>query len=396
MYSGSAIRRIANVHNLYSAWGTVRQAKDTSKGTDGVSISDFGRKIRHHIECVRRGILDGTYEFSELVPFPIQKDDGGYRPLSIPTVSDRLAMRATYNVISPDFADLKSPCSFGYLPGVKLEDAVRRIHQLHESGRTYVLEADIQRFFDSVGREKLLAILQKRYHHDRPLFELLARAVQVVLADQSHLTEEQRAVFPRPGVGIPQGGGLSPLFANLYLLPLDNAMVSNGFGMVRWADDFIVLTKGPQEAEEAYHLAESLLGELGLRLHLLGDSAKDKTRICRYSSGFDFLGLRFDSEGVRPAREKVNAFQARVRRITSSASNLRELLTEMSLYVSGWRGSYKFCDTNVKLSMWQSLDEVVADHLKSGMARFDAILPPDLAPAAVFAALGIRQISTPY
>lgn len=395
----SASRRIcaiANIHNLYSAWRRVRRAGDTSKGIDGVSVSEFGRRLRHYIDGIHAELLAGTCTFKELVPVAIEKGAGSYRPLSIPTVGDRLVMRATYNVVINDCSDLSNPCSYGYLPGVKLEDAVRRVAELHAAGRAYVLEADIEKFFDRVDRDRVKEMLAQRYSDDAPVLELLTRTVNVALGDESHLTPEQRAVFPQPNVGIPQGGGLSPLFANIYLLPLDQEMLSRGFDMVRWADDFVVLTEGPDDAEEAYLVAKHVVEALCLRLHPLERTATAKTRVRRYGRGFDFLGLRFDAEGVRPARDKVDAFRARVRDIAQSADSVRELLWGTHLYVSGWRGSYKFCDISVSPAMWQQLDEEVAQHLTSRMQQLGIELPSEWGPAELLDILGVRQISGPW
>jgi RNA-directed DNA polymerase len=275
-------------------------------------------------------------------------------------VSDRIVLRATYDVIEPLIRDrVANPCSYGYVKGRSIEDAAEHLLRSVGAGRDWVLESDICGFFDEVDRALLKDKLRKLFGSDRMLFSLLEQAVDVSLGDTSHLEPEQAAAFPACGCGIPQGGGLSPLFANVYLLVLDEGLRREGFDMVRWADDFVVLCASEDEAWKAFAAAEQVLGTVRLRLHS-PDVENGKTRVVRYFRGFDFLGLRFGKDGVVPCREKVNEWRKRVGNICKEARSVLGMLTELKRFVQGWLGAYRACRGPRCESLWAALNDELA------------------------------------
>ncbi|HFD40293.1 MAG TPA: hypothetical protein ENJ31_10680, partial [Anaerolineae bacterium] len=203
-----------------------------------------------------------------------KKQRNEYRTLRIPTVTDRVLQRAVletlYGIYEPRFLD----CSFGYRPGRGLRDAIQRIVDLREEGRVWVLDADIDAFFDNVDHGVLLEMLRADLD-DAILLRLIAGWLKM---------GRVRKDAPR---GIPMGSPLSPLLANVYLHPLDETLAAEGWSPVRYADDFVVLTASQEQARRAYRRAGEALAALRLRYE------PAKTRLTSFDEGFDFLGVRF-------------------------------------------------------------------------------------------------------
>ena len=366
--------RVASPDGLYPAWLHVQKVnRPESKGKDGETVADFGRALPRNIRDIRRQLERGAYGFTELVPVPIDKGgDRGFRGLSVPTVRDRVVMRAMYRAAEPRVrAMVRNSCSYGYIEGKKRAHAAEHVLSSRDAGRGRVLEADIRSFFDEVDRTRLREALAPWYAADPPFWTLLKHSIDIALADASHLEPAERAAFPEDGVGIPQGGGLSPFFANLFLWPLDKAMADADLDMVRWADDFIVLCNGEREAREAYGLAQEILEDnLGLRLHpLVERDPKAKTLITSFAKGFDFLGLRFDRNGVCPSRNKVNEFRQRVTATSREARTVRQLLHQISNRVNGWVKAYRFCSGDPADKLWRDVDDYVLTHVTKALKR---------------------------
>jgi group II intron reverse transcriptase/maturase len=388
----SLLDRVASVHALYAAWFHVRRVNEpTSKGIDGISVADFGKHLKNHLEAIGRELSSGRYTFQKLVPVPIEKRPGEYRPLSVPAVRDRVVMRAAYELAAPRVPRIINPCSYGYVPKRKRDHAVAHVLQSVREGRAHVLEADIRRFFDEVDRAKLVTALSAHFGHDRRFQRFLEASVHVALADTSHLTEAKRSVFPEDDTGIPQGGGLSPFFANVFLLPLDLSMSARGFDMVRWADDFIVLCEGGAEALRALDLARDVLeGQLGLRLHPLGAGPEAKTKITSLRRGFEFLGLRFDADGVRPGRKKRDSFLRRISEVAAESRTVRELLHAVHSRTTAWVKAYRFCVGPRADALWEQVDAYVLEHTLKGLRRL-SIEVADRSVTDLHAVLGLPR-----
>jgi group II intron reverse transcriptase/maturase len=200
-----------------------------------------------------------------------------YRTLRIPTVTDRVLQRAVLQVLHGVYEPRFLPCSYGYRPGRSLKDAVQAILNFREAGYTWVLDADIDAFFDSVDQDLLLARLRADLE-DVQLLALIERWLVLARA---------QADVAR---GLSMGGPLSPLLANVYLHPLDAGLLMAGWKVVRYADDFIVLTRSAQQVAAAYEATARLLEEL----HLCYEPTK--TAIVTFESGFDFLGVTFEDD----------------------------------------------------------------------------------------------------
>jgi group II intron reverse transcriptase/maturase len=203
-----------------------------------------------------------------------------YRTLRIPAISDRVLQRAVLEVLYPIFEQCFLDCSYGYRPNRGLRDAVQRVIVLRENGYCFVLDADIQSFFDNVDHSLLTTFLQNDLPDDS-LMLIITRWLEIGRA------------APEKAVGIPLGSPLSPLWANVYLHRLDRALVNTGHEMVRYADDFLVFAESGCQLERVHFEVETTLSHLHLRLE------PAKTRRVNFEEGFDFLGVHFVGDEYR-------------------------------------------------------------------------------------------------
>lgn len=266
--------RVLDRGNLRLAWEKVSENHGIP-GVDRVSITRWRRNWEERLENLRASVLAGSYHPSRLRLLTIPKSTPGqWRILRIPTIDDRVLQRAVLQVLSPIFETRFLDCSFGYRPGRGLREAVQRILDLREQGYAWVLDADIDAFFDSVNHALLLRMLQDSIADER-----LLRLIEAWLSIRNG--------SKTPGQGIPMGSPLSPLLANVFLHPLDAALIHRGYHPVRYADDFIVLCESRGIAEQVYIEVEAALAELFLQYE------PSKTQISSFEEGFTFLGVRF-------------------------------------------------------------------------------------------------------
>lgn len=299
--------KVCKKGTLWRAWLRVEANKGAS-GSDGMTIAQFQGELPGSIRGLRRELREKRYRPRPVRRVSIPKAGGGERKLGIPTVRDRIVQRAIVAILEPIFEAKFSEHSHGFRSGRGCQSALRAVSEALESGCEWVVDADLKSFFDTVDHE------------------ILMRAVNEEIADGSvlHLVK----AFLKSGVmegaeqwkleqGTPQGGPLSPLLANIQLHPLDEALESGGYRFVRYADDFVVLARTKQEAEEALELIREILASLGLALN------EQKTRIVQIEEGFDFLGFRhFRSRqgkqhrvvSEKPQRKFKEAFRRRTRR----------------------------------------------------------------------------------
>lgn len=271
---GILLDRVLEAHNLRRAWTEVAENQGIA-GVDDVSIRRWRRNWEERLVDLARAVRCSRYKPARLrvrrVP---KKEPGEWRVLRIPTVTDRVLQRAVLHVLHDVYEPWFLPCSYGYRPGRSLKDAVQRIVDLREGSRAWVLDADIDACFDSVDHGRLAAILADDID-DPPLLSLIRGWLKAA------------RLHPDAARGIPMGSPLSPLLANVYLHPLDRELTNRRRDLVRYADDFIVLTLTRPDAEAAYREVEALLADLKLRYE------PRKTQITSFEQGFVFLGVRF-------------------------------------------------------------------------------------------------------
>jgi RNA-directed DNA polymerase len=315
---------------LAAAWARVR-ANRGAAGVDGVSIERFAARPEVYLAELARALREGTYRPQPVRRVDIPKGDGRTRPLGIPVVKDRIVQTAAKLVIEPIFEAMFRPASYGFRPGRGCHDALREVNDLIGAGLTYVVDADLESYFDSIPHERLMERVEERISDGRVLDLIRGWLGQDILRGMERWT---------PVGGTPQGAVISPLLANIYLHPLDEAMAARGHRMVRYADDFVVLCESREAADAALALIQGWTARNGLRLH------PGKTRVgdCRQpGEGFDFLGYRFEA-GRRFVRKKSLArFKDSIRARTprTRGHSLARIVDDLRPVLRGWFGYFK-------------------------------------------------------
>jgi RNA-directed DNA polymerase len=288
----SLIDKVYDPRNLRAAYQQVKRNKG-SAGVDHVTIGQFTSHLERNLETLSGSLKAGQYRPQSIRRVWIPKPGSAEkRPLGIPTVRDRVVQAALRNVLEPIFERDFAAQSYGFRPGRSTKDALRRVWTLLEGGCTYVVDADLRSYYDTIPRQGLLARIEAKVSDGRVLDLIRAFLEQKVLDGLEHWSPEK---------GTPQGAVLSPLLSNIYLDPLDHQMAEQGYEMVRYADDFVVLCRSREEAERALEEVKAWTAAAGLELH------PQKTRIvdATQPGGFDFLGYHFERDShPHPASER--------------------------------------------------------------------------------------------
>jgi len=285
---GWLYNQIALTDTLFEAWEKVA-SNDGRAGIGGLTIADYSLCVEQRLKDLSAELLTGTYQPHPLLKCHLQKPNGGLRTLQIPTVRDRVAQTAAALVLAPIINAQLSSCTFAYRAGLSRMTAADEIEKLRNDGYQYVLDADIRNFFDSVQHPLLLTRLSELID-DQELISLITRWLTAETVEPMTNTRSRNAI------GLPQGTPIAPVLANLYLDKFDDALEAEGFKLIRFADDFLVLCKTRPHAEAALKLSESVLKDLRLELH------PDKTRITTFAEGFKYLGYLFIRSLVLPTK----------------------------------------------------------------------------------------------
>ncbi len=278
MSANDLLPRLLADDTLIAGWIKVR-SNAGGPGADGVSIERFGADLLVQLHRLREQVREGRYVPQPLLRAEIRKESGKVRRLSIPSVRDRVLQSAACLVLTPILEKEFEDESWAYRPGRSVQMAVARVARLRDEGFRWVVDADIQSYFDEIDHDTLLGKLAVHVADD--VFLALVRnwmqaTVRELDGSHSRLTK-----------GIPQGSPISPLLANLYLDELDEAVIDDNHRLVRFADDFLILCRDEAEAREALALTERTVDRLKLALN------PEKTRITHFDEGFRFLGVDF-------------------------------------------------------------------------------------------------------
>lgn len=326
----SLIDKVASRKNLKSSWTKV-QRNQGSPGVDGQTVEKFASQEEQHLERLRQELQGDRYQ-----PLPARRrwipkpGTSKQRPLGIPVIRDRIAQGALRHVLEPLWEAQFAEHSYGFRPGRSCKDALRRVSNLLRSGHTWVVDADIQSYFDTIPKARLMGEVEKTVADGRVL-GLLRKFL-----DQS-VMEEMREWTPEKGT--PQGAVISPLLANIYLHPVDLAVREAGFEMVRYADDLVIMCRTEAEAQRALNLLQNLMTERELTLH------PEKTRLvdATVRGGFDFLGYHFE-RGMRwPRKKSLDAFKDRIREKTkrTNGHSLAHMVETLNPMLRGWLEYFK-------------------------------------------------------
>lgn len=333
----SMIDKVWKMENLQSALKKVVQNKGAA-GVDGKKAQQYLVESPGRIIQVQEMLKTGRY-----IPQPVKRvwipklGSKELRPLGVPAVEDRVVQTAVRNVIEPVFENIFAEHSYGFRPQRGAKDALRRVDQLLDTGRIWVVDADLKGYFDSIPQDKMMEALA-RHIADGQLLELIQRFLK------QGVMESGKGWQPTE-TGTPQGAVISPLLANIYLNPLDHLMAGAGREMVRYADDFVILCGSEKEANEVLEQLRQWVVEAGLTLH------PAKTRIVNASlqGGFDFLGYHFERGHRWPRQKSLDKLRETIRQKTGRLrpGSIEEIHTEINQTLRGWMEYFKHSVKNV-------------------------------------------------
>ena len=326
----SLIDKVYKPRNLRAAFAKVK-ANQGAAGVDHQTIEMFEADLDTNLTRVSQQLADSSYRPQAVRRKWIAKlGSSEKRPLGIPTVRDRVVQTALRNVMEPIFERDFAEHSYGFRPGRGCKDALRRVEHLLKAGYTWVVDADLQSYFDTIPQEQLLERVAEKVADSRVLELVEAMLRQGVMEGLAHWT---------PVAGTPQGAVISPLLSNIYLDPLDHEVAAAGYEMVRYADDFVILCRSESQARMALAKVQAWTAPAGLRLH------PEKTRVvdARQRGGFDFLGYHFERGYRWPRRKSVAKLKATIRDKTrrTHGSSLRIIIKTVNQTLTGWFGYFK-------------------------------------------------------
>jgi len=325
----SLIDKVYQETSLRAGWSRVESRGGTG-GVDKVSIAMFGKRLDKRLTRLGEQLREARYEPRAVKRVWIPKGGGKRRPLGIPVIIDRVVQASLLNAIEPIFEKKFADCSYGFRPGRGCKDALRRVSEELKRGRTWVVDVDIEQYFDSIDKKRLMAEVATEIA-DGSVLRLIEQFLEQDVIDGMKRW--------RPDRGTPQGAVISPLLANIYLHPVDEAIMADGYELIRYADDMVILCETRDEAEAALARLHALLTERGLRLH------PEKTRIvdATVRPGFDFLGYRFfgSSRYPRPSSEKKLRDNIRNKTPRKSGDSMPEIIKRVNATLRGWFEFFK-------------------------------------------------------
>jgi RNA-directed DNA polymerase len=341
------------------------KANQGSAGVDGMTVGELADFLREHWPAIREQLLSGTYKPQPVRRVEIPKPDGGKRKLGIPTVLDRFVQQAVLQVLQGKWDRKFSEHSYGFRPGRSAHQAVEAAQQYIAAGYRWVVDLDLEKFFDRVNHDRLMARLAQQIGDKRMLRLIRAFLEAGVLED---------GLVGPVDEGTPQGGPLSPLLSNIVLDELDRELERRGLRFARYADDCNVYVRSRRAGER---VMESIKRFLAKRLRLKVN--EQKSAVPRPWER-KFLGFSFTNAGIakrRIAPQAVDRFKKRVRELTCRTRGVSKerMAEELARYLRGWLGYFGKCETPSvleRLEQWtrRRLRSAIWKQWARGPARF--------------------------
>jgi group II intron reverse transcriptase/maturase len=328
------LEQILGRENLNRAYKQVKKNKG-SHGVDGMEVEHLLQYFKDNGDKLRKTISDGKYLPSPVRRVKIPKDNGKKRELGIPTAVDRVIQQAMQQVLSPIYDPKFSETSYGFRPRRSAHDALKKCKEYASEGYTYVVDMDLEQFFDVVNQSKMIEILSRTIK-DRRVISLIHKYLRAgAIVDRK---------FEETTVGLAQGGNLSPLCSNIMLNELDKELEKRGIRFVRYADDTLLFARTKRSAQRILeHILPFIEGKLKLRVN------REKTSVA-YIGHIKFLGYGFypSKNGIklRVHSKSVVKMKVRIREITSRNKGISYEVLKLKLkqYVRGWVNYFKLAD----------------------------------------------------
>lgn len=350
--SADMMEKVVSRPNLLSALKRVRKNKG-SPGIDGMTVGVLPAFLTAHWARIREELLAGTYQPAGIRRVEIPKSGGGVRELGIPTVLDRLIQQALLQVLQPEFDPSFSSHSYGFRPGRSAHAAVKAARAYVQSGRRYVVDMDLEKFFDRVNHDVLMGRLARRIG-DRRVLGLIRRYLGAGVMAQGVLMERYE--------GTPQGGPLSPLLANVLLDEVDKELERRGHAFIRYADDCNVYVHSRRAGERVMELLRRLFTGLRLRVNE-AKSAVDLARN-RKILGYTFWHSTGGMVKLKVAGKVLETLKERVRRITRRARgrSIEQVVKDLQDYLPGWKAYFSLSEAQGPLD---DLDQWIRHRLRA-------------------------------
>jgi len=321
-FSDDLFERVLQRDNILNAWQRVRANKGAA-GIDGMTINEFPAWAKQHWKTTVTDLNTGRYQPSPVRRVEIDKPDGGTRQLGIPTVVDRVIQQAIAQVLTPIFDPGFSNNSFGFRPRRNGQQAVKQVQGIIKEGRRFAVDVDLSKFFDRVNHDLLMTHLGRKVK-DKRLLKLIKIYLRAGVIDNQFYIESRE--------GVPQGGPLSPLLANIMLDPLDKELEKREHKFARYADDFTILVKSQRAGERVLRSISRYLQD---RLKLVVNTTKSHVVKTNESK---FLGFTFRAGRIQWHPKTLLKFKQQVRRLTNRnwGVSMKYQLFKISQFIRGW------------------------------------------------------------
>lgn len=342
------LEKVLDDKNLFEAYKQVYKNKGAS-GVDGVTVDELGHYMYKHKEDIKEQIRKRKYKPSPVRRVYIPKDNGDKRGLGIPTVVDRLIQQAIVQVLSPIYEEQFSKTSYGFRPTRSCEMAIIKLLEYFNDGYDWIVDIDLQKFFDTVCHDKLISIIMKTIH-DGELVSLIRKyLVSGVM---------ENGVISPTKVGTPQGGNLSPLLSNIMLNELDKELEKRGLRFTRYADDCIIVVKSEKAANRVMEsITKFIEKKLGLKVNA------EKSKIARPHQikylGFGFYYTKTGIIKPKPHLKSIQKFKRKLKQITkrSLSISLNERIIKLNQVIRGWINYFRIADMKAYMTS-------ISEHLR--------------------------------
>ena len=362
------LEKILDDNNLFRAYEQVYKNKGTS-GVDKVTVEELGFYMYQYKEEIKEQIRNLKYRPSPVRRVEIPKENGKMRKLGIPTVVDRLMQQAMVQILSPIFEQQFSDSSYGFRPNRSCEMAIIKALEYFNDGYDWIVDIDLQAFFDNVNQDKLIGIIRRTIKDGRVVSLIRKYLVSGVMIN---------GVCQPTKIGTPQGGNLSPLLSNIMLNELDKELEKRGLKFVRYADDCLIMVKSEKAANRVMKTITSYIeNKLGLIVNV------EKSKVARPNK-IKYLGFGFyNNKGTwrpKPHLKSVQKFVQKIKDITSrsNAMSIDEKITKLKQVIRGWINYFRIADmkklmTEIGEHLRHRLRMCIWKYWKKPMTKYKAL-----------------------
>ena len=363
------LEQILDDKNLFKAYKQVYKNKGTS-GIDGITVEELGYYMYKHKEEIKEQIRKLIYKPNPVKRVEIPKDNGKMRKLAIQTVVDRLIQQAIVQVLTPIYEEQFSNNSYGFRPNRSCEMAVIKALEYFNDGYDWIVDIDLQAFFDNVNQDKLIGIIRRTIKDGRVVSLIRKYLVSGVMIN---------GVCQPTKIGTPQGGNLSPLLSNIMLNELDKELEKRGLNFVRYADDCLIMVKSGKAANRVMKTITSYIeNKLGLIVNV------EKSKVARPNQikylGFGFYYTKTGIIKPKPHLKSIQKFEKKLKDITSrnNAMSIDEKITKLNQVTRGWINYFIIADmksvmTKIGEHLRHRLRMCIWKYWKKPMTKYKAL-----------------------